>query len=166
MYKKYNFPCSLLSDGVRNSIQQLQLNFCVFGPTVELGPLRSLTSLHLRCVHITEDELGSLLAKSLSLQHLYLDGCNEIIILKIPCVLHKLSRLVVHSERPRVIESKAPNLCSIALNVGDIKLSLGEAMQLKDMWMRCLSVVSYARAELTPIVPSVETLDIRTNGEV
>jgi hypothetical protein len=51
--KIYNFPCSLLSDGVRNSLQHLKLRFAAFHPTVELGPLGSLTSLHLSHVNIT-----------------------------------------------------------------------------------------------------------------
>ncbi|GJN12650.1 hypothetical protein PR202_ga30945 [Eleusine coracana subsp. coracana] len=88
---KYNLPCSLLSDGVRNSIRYLELGFCVFRPTAELGPLRSLRSLHLRAVHITGDELACLLSNALALEKLILDGCKEIIYLKIPCVLQKLS---------------------------------------------------------------------------
>ena len=55
--KIYNFPCSLLSDGVRNSLQYLKLHVVAFHPTVELGPLRSLTSLHFSNVRITWDEL-------------------------------------------------------------------------------------------------------------
>ncbi|TVU20021.1 hypothetical protein EJB05_36207 [Eragrostis curvula] len=51
---KYNFPCSLLSEGVRNSIRLLTLGYCSFRPTPELGPLRSLTSLYLHAVGITE----------------------------------------------------------------------------------------------------------------
>jgi hypothetical protein len=46
--KKYKFPCSILSHGVRNSIRSLQLVFCVFRPTPELGSLRSLTKLSLQ----------------------------------------------------------------------------------------------------------------------
>jgi hypothetical protein len=42
LYKKYNFPCSILSHGVRNSIRSLELGLCAFHPTPELGPLRSL----------------------------------------------------------------------------------------------------------------------------
>lgn len=57
LHKKYIFACSLLSDGVRDSIRCLELNLCAFHPMAELGPLRSLTKLHLRCVRITGDEL-------------------------------------------------------------------------------------------------------------
>ena len=54
---KYNFPCSLLSEGIRNSIRLLTLGYCAFRPTLELGPLRSLTSLCLDTVGITGYEL-------------------------------------------------------------------------------------------------------------
>ncbi|BAS89719.1 Os04g0479500 [Oryza sativa Japonica Group] len=45
--KQYNFPCSLLSDGVRDSLRYIKLRFCALHPTPELAPLRSLTSLSL-----------------------------------------------------------------------------------------------------------------------
>jgi hypothetical protein len=63
--------------GVRNSIRTLQLEFCVFHPTPELGPLRSLTRLRLREVPITDDELECLLSNSLALEHLDLEGCKK-----------------------------------------------------------------------------------------
>uniref|UniRef100_A0A0E0DWN1 F-box domain-containing protein n=1 Tax=Oryza meridionalis TaxID=40149 RepID=A0A0E0DWN1_9ORYZ len=46
---KYNFPCSLLSNGSGDSIQYLHLSNCSFHPTVTLGGLRSLTRLYLCC---------------------------------------------------------------------------------------------------------------------
>ncbi|KAG2544986.1 hypothetical protein PVAP13_9KG399249 [Panicum virgatum] len=55
--RKYNFPCSLLSDGVQNSLRYLKLRFCAFHPTSKLGPFRSLTSLHLFLVSIKWEEL-------------------------------------------------------------------------------------------------------------
>lgn len=87
LYKKYNFSCLLFSDGVRNSIRDLQLDTCVFRPTPELGPLRRLTSLNLSSVRITGDESECLLSNSLALEQLELYSCKEIIFLKIPCVL-------------------------------------------------------------------------------
>jgi len=54
---KYNFLCSHLLEGVRNSIRLLTLGYCAFRPTLELGPLRSLTSLCLDTVGITGYEL-------------------------------------------------------------------------------------------------------------
>jgi hypothetical protein len=55
--KQYNFPCSLLTNGVRNSLQCLKLRFAALHPTVELGSLGSLTRLHLSHVNITWDDL-------------------------------------------------------------------------------------------------------------
>jgi hypothetical protein len=36
--REYNFPCSLLSDGVQNSLRYIDLRICAFHPTSELGP--------------------------------------------------------------------------------------------------------------------------------
>uniref|UniRef100_A0A0A9GDM3 F-box domain-containing protein n=1 Tax=Arundo donax TaxID=35708 RepID=A0A0A9GDM3_ARUDO len=111
LYKKYNFPCSLLSDGVRNSIRYLRLSSCAFRPTVDLGPLRCLTSLCLDSVRVTGDELECLLSNSLALEQLDLRSCKEIIVLKIPCMLLQLSSLsVMTCWRLQVIEQSSKSL--------------------------------------------------------
>jgi hypothetical protein len=92
---KHNLTCSVLSAGVRNSIRSLQLDSCIFRPTAELGPLRSLTSLRLCSVCIMGDELECLLSNSLALERLDLKDCKEIVSLKIPSVLQQLSYLLV-----------------------------------------------------------------------
>jgi hypothetical protein len=57
LYEGYNFPCSLLSDGVRNSVRSLHLTNCTFRPMPhELGTLRALTTLKLWDVHITGED--------------------------------------------------------------------------------------------------------------
>ena len=85
--KKYKFPVSLLSDGVRNSLRYLELGSCTFHPTSELGPLRSLTSLHLSDVRIRGDELQGFISNSLALETLELIECKGIGCLIIPCKL-------------------------------------------------------------------------------
>uniref|UniRef100_A0A0E0FZW7 At1g61320/AtMIF1 LRR domain-containing protein n=1 Tax=Oryza nivara TaxID=4536 RepID=A0A0E0FZW7_ORYNI len=165
LHKKYIFACSLLSDGVRDSIRCLELNLCAFHPMAELGPLRSLTKLHLRCVRITGDELECLLSNSLVLEQLKLYGCNKISFLKIPCVLQHLSCLTVSScFRLQVIVCEAPNLSSIFL-CGEIKLSLGEALTMKALLMRRPNVVCYARAQLPSIMPNLETMELGSDSE-
>uniref|UniRef100_A0A0D9YL36 At1g61320/AtMIF1 LRR domain-containing protein n=2 Tax=Oryza glumipatula TaxID=40148 RepID=A0A0D9YL36_9ORYZ len=165
LHKKYIFACSLLSDGVRDSIRCLQLTFCAFHPMAELGPLRSLTKLHLRCVRISGDELECLLSNSLVLEQLKLYGCNKISFLKIPCVLQHLSCLTVSScFRLQVIVCEAPNLSSIFL-CGEIKLSLGEALTMKALLMRRPNVVCYARAQLPSIMPNLETMELGSDSE-
>lgn len=62
---KYEFPCSVLSDGSRSSIRYLDLEGCVFRPTVQLGRLGFLARLHLHCVNMTRDELECFLSNSL-----------------------------------------------------------------------------------------------------
>ncbi|CAL5004471.1 unnamed protein product [Urochloa decumbens] len=109
----YNFPCSVLSDGVQNSLRHLKIRCCALHPTAELGPFRSLTSLCLCRVNIKSEELECLLSNSLGLEHLDLTHCMEIICLKIPCTLQQLTRLdIFECSSLKVLESKAPNLSS------------------------------------------------------
>lgn len=166
LHKKYIFACSLLSDGVRDSIRCLQLTFCAFHPMAELGPLRSLTKLHLCGVHITGDELESLLLNSLVLEQLRLNVCNKISFLKIPCVLQHLSCLsVMACRRMQVIVCEAPNLSSISLS-GGIKFSLGETLTMKVLSMIRPNVVCYARAQLPSIMPNLESMVLSSDSEV
>ncbi|KAL6856937.1 hypothetical protein ACP4OV_018319 [Aristida adscensionis] len=167
LHKKYNFPCSLLSGGVENSIRYIRLHSCVFRPKVEAGPLRSLTSLHLQSVCITGDELECFLSNSLALEKLDIFSCDEIIFLKIPGVLQQFSSLSVEScWNLQGIESKAPNLSYIALHSHGIKFSVGNASQMKDLDMTRANIVRYARAELPSMMPNLERLTLWSNEEV
>uniref|UniRef100_A0ACD6AS85 Uncharacterized protein n=1 Tax=Avena sativa TaxID=4498 RepID=A0ACD6AS85_AVESA len=60
---KYKFPCTLLSNGIGDSLRRLYLADCFFHPSSGLCCLRSLTKLELYNVHIMGDELWSLLSK-------------------------------------------------------------------------------------------------------
>ena len=168
LHEKYEFPCSLLSAGVRSSIRSLLLGLCVFHPTLELGPLRSLTRLILRDVRITGEELECLLSNSLALEHLDLCTCKEIVFLKIPSALLQLSYLrVCGCWDLQVIENKAPSLSTFTL-VGQVsKLSLGEASQMMEVLsLQHPNVVCYARAKLPSIMPNLETLVLGSSAEV
>jgi hypothetical protein len=164
---KYSVPCTLLSEGVRNSIQCLQLFSCAFHPTVELGPLRKLTSLCLHSVHISGDELEYFLSNSPALKQLDLWDCQEIMCLKIPCVLLQLHYLkVLYCPKLRVIESKARNLLSFIMEGERVKVSFGETMQMKNLCMSRSNLVCYARTELPSNMPNLETLSIGSDHEV
>ncbi|KAJ1266917.1 hypothetical protein BS78_07G016900 [Paspalum vaginatum] len=164
-YKKYKFPCSLLSEGVRNSIRNLDLAACAFHPTAELGTLRSLTSLCLYCVRIERGELECLLSNSPALEQLNLAHCDKITCLKIPRVLERLTSLIVSfCWRLQVIENQAPNLSSLEIS-GDI--IIGGMSQVKNLvGMSYSKRFSFALAELPSIMPNLETLIIRSGDEV
>jgi len=164
---KYNFPCALLSGGVGNSLQYLTLRACVLHPTIELGPLRSLTSLCLCRVSITWNELERLLSNSLALELLDVSSCDEIKCLKLSSALQRLSRLsILACERLGVIESKAPNLSSFCLRGGRLDFSLVETLQMKELNLAQSNLIYDARAKLPPIVPNIETLVIESQYEV
>ncbi|CAL5004513.1 unnamed protein product [Urochloa decumbens] len=164
--KEYKFPCSLLSDGVRNSIRYLELYLCTLSPTAELGPLQSLTSLRLWEVRITGDELECLLSNSLALEKLELFECNGILCLRIPCELQRFSRLRISAcGRLKLIECKAPNLSSLQL-WGKPELSLGEALQMKNLSMYDSNFFCYARIELPSIMPNLDTLYLSSYDEM
>jgi hypothetical protein len=156
---KYNIPCLLLSDGVRNSIRHLQLGFCAFHPTAGLGPLRNLTRVLLCSVRISGDELECFLTKSPALEQLKLHDCKEIICLKIPSLVQKPCCLEVSDcWKLRVIESKAQNLIRFILEgVSVKKLSLGETLQMKKLSLQRANLVCYARTKLPSSMPNLET---------
>uniref|UniRef100_A0A0E0DF86 Uncharacterized protein n=1 Tax=Oryza meridionalis TaxID=40149 RepID=A0A0E0DF86_9ORYZ len=163
--KQYSFPCSLLSDGVRDSLRYIKLRCCALHPTPELGPLRSLSNLHLLYVSITWAELECLLSNSLALEHLELNHCKGIICLKIPCTLQQLSSLnVVECSGLKVIESKAPNLSSLFVRGSRVNFSLVETLQIKKLDMGC--AICDARAKLPSIMPNLETLVIESGHEM
>ncbi|EAZ09650.1 hypothetical protein OsI_31934 [Oryza sativa Indica Group] len=165
--QKYNFPCSLLSDGMADSIRILDLGHCAFCPTIEPGSWRSLKRLCLSFVRITEDDLGCLLLNSLALEGMELRHCDEIVSLKIPCTLQQLSYITVSEcSRVRVIENKAPNVSSFYFTGNKVKLSLGEWLQVKKLNMRSSRIVRYARATLPSMMPNVETLSIGSLREI
>ncbi|CAN6304013.1 unnamed protein product [Urochloa humidicola] len=158
---QYNVPCKLLSDGVQSSIRYLQLSFCAFHPKAELAPLRNLTSLQLHSVRISGDELEFFLSKSPALEQLHLSTCQEIVALKIPCVLLQLHCLKVSDCRKlQVIESQARNLSSFFLMGEVVKVSLGETLQMKNLRMFRPNLICSARAELPSTMPNLEILSI------
>ncbi|KAF8712645.1 hypothetical protein HU200_028402 [Digitaria exilis] len=166
--EEYIFPISLLSLGVRSSIRSLELRSCVFRPTPELGPLRGLTRLALRDVRITGLKLECLLSNSLALELLDLIHCHRIIFLKIPSVLLQLSCVKVRGcSYLRAVQNKAPNLSSFTLYGQVSKLSLGATLPMMKVFvMRCDKVIRYARANLPPIMPNLETLELGSTFEV
>uniref|UniRef100_A0ACD5YZU9 Uncharacterized protein n=1 Tax=Avena sativa TaxID=4498 RepID=A0ACD5YZU9_AVESA len=158
---EYNFPCSVLLDGRANSIRLLHLTYCVFRPMAGFSCLRSLTCLSLCDVYITGDELGCLLSCSFALEELTLMSCEEIICLKIPCMLQRLNHLVVHEcDNLEVVESKAPNLSIFQYTGGAVKLSLGDALRDLTITASGWNLVHYAGAKLPQIVPYLEALYI------
>ncbi|KAJ1266935.1 hypothetical protein BS78_07G018100 [Paspalum vaginatum] len=160
----YKFPCSLLSDGVRNSLRYLKLHCCDLRPTVELGPLRTLTSLQLCSVRIKWNDLECILSNSLALEHLELAYCLNIICLKIPCALKRLNSLRVEGSTLKLIESKAPNLSSMLVRGHNLDFSFVETLQLKKLSMQ--STILDAHIQLPSIMPNLETLVIESRNQV
>ncbi|KAF8651663.1 hypothetical protein HU200_063174 [Digitaria exilis] len=165
----YNFPCSLLFDGRTNSIRVLYLTDCAFRPMVSTDCLRSLTKLDLCEVRITGDELGCLLSSSFALERLGLRYCNELICLKIPFYLGRLSFLMVFEcQMLQIIESKAPNLFTFRFSGDPVQLSLGDLSHLKLLNVGFSSKISsctYAVTKLPSIVPHLKTLIVSSFSE-
>ena len=157
----YNFPCSLLSVEILESLRNLHLVGCCFHPTIGLGSLRNLRRIQLCNVSITESKLECLLSNSLSLEQLVLRRCSGIICLKIPC-LQRLSYLEVNTCLGlEVLESKAPNLSSVRI-AGDlhVQLPLLETSRIIKYFRSCHGAAFYARTELPSSMPNLETLSI------
>ncbi|CAL4917517.1 unnamed protein product [Urochloa decumbens] len=168
MQTKYNFTCSLLSNGSGDSIRNLHLAGCALCPTAELACLKSLTKVRLHAVRFTGDALGSFLCNSLALEQLEIRYCDMIVCMRIPCMLQRLRYLeVVGCYRLQVLDSKAPNISSFCYE-GDhtVQLSLGETLQMKNIHMIFSGAVHYARVELPSSMPNLKIAAIRSNKEI
>lgn len=166
---KYNFPCSLLSTERGSSMQSFSLDECAFHHTVEVGSLSSLTSVHLRSVHITGEELCGFLSKTLALEQLNLFNCSEIVSLKIPSVLLQLNFLQVNGcDMLELIESNAPNLLQFNYRGRPIHISLGDPLQLRRIKMGSSesNMLCCARAKLPSIALNLQTLFLTSYYEV
>ncbi|CAL5063559.1 unnamed protein product [Urochloa decumbens] len=163
---KYNFPCSLLSGKSRDLIRKLCLSFCTFRPTVRLS-LNNLKKLYLSFVSTTSDELECLLSDSFALERLELRHSSEIVHLKIPYLLQRLSYLeLIACDSLKVIGNKAPNLSTFHFKGNDIvQLSLGEACQVTNLYMSCYEAIHFARVDLPLIAPNLEMLTIESPSE-
>lgn len=165
----YSFPCSFLFGGNGNSIQHLHLTSCAFRPKFGIGCFGSLTKFYLFRVRITGEELGCLLSNAFALEQFELRDCSEIICLKIPCVLQRLSCVTVSTwEMLQMIESKASNLSTFEFEGDLVQLSLGSS-QVKNLRMDCIddcNLLCYAITKLPYITPNVETLHLSSLSEV
>uniref|UniRef100_A0ACD5YEJ6 Uncharacterized protein n=1 Tax=Avena sativa TaxID=4498 RepID=A0ACD5YEJ6_AVESA len=162
-----SFPCPVLSDENGSSVRYLHLVHCAFRPKDSLGFLRNLTVLHLDWVRITGDELGCLLSSCVALERLELRGCYEITYLKIPSWLQQLSYLqVLECGKLRLLKNEAPNIHSFHFRGGQVEVSLGEALRLKNLDMECYRVLRYVHEELPYSVPNLETITICSCSEL
>ncbi|XBH93217.1 hypothetical protein VPH35_084190 [Triticum aestivum] len=162
----FSFPCTLLSDRCRDSIQNIRLANCVLRPTCQLG-LRSLKTLDLHNVYITGDELGCLLSNSFALEQLKLVLCHDIIHLEIPCLLQRFSFLeVLACSSLEVIQNKAPNLSRFWLTGNQVQISLGDSLNVKNLKLDHSCSISYAIDTLPSGVPNLETLTINSTREI
>nr|XP_025881561.1 uncharacterized protein LOC107276590 [Oryza sativa Japonica Group] len=165
--KYYNFPCSILFNRGGNSIKHICLSHCAFRPT---GGLNFLRRLHLGEVHITGDELECLLSNSFALEQLTLKYCKELNYLRIPCQLQQLKDLEVYERKAlQMMEVKAPNLSTFHYDGNLARLSDGGLLAVKKLRISSFyqyNNVHYASANLSSIVPTIETLIISSFGEV
>jgi hypothetical protein len=164
---EYNFPCSLLSNGSGESIRYLHLYGCSFRPTAELPWLKSLTNVWLHDVCFTGDELGCLLCNSFALERLALTHCDEMVCLKIPCMLQRLSYLLVFScENLRVIDNEAPNISSFLYTGERIQLSLGDTLKMEYIYLVFGTALHYACVELPSSMPNLKIANIISTNAV
>nr|TKW00943.1 hypothetical protein SEVIR_8G146200v2 [Setaria viridis] len=167
---KYNFPGLLLfSREIRSSIQTFVLGDCSFHCAAQVGYMSSLTNLELHSVHITGEELYGFLSNSCAVEELRLTNCNDIICLKIPCLLQKLDILdVLGCSKLIMIDTNAPNLSTFFFAGRPIHISLGEALQVRKISFRrdySPNALYYASTKFPFIAPNLQTLVLSTSDE-
>ncbi|XP_047079775.1 uncharacterized protein LOC124690431 [Lolium rigidum] len=166
---EYNFPCSLLSSDKGSSLHSIFLAECSLHSVVQVGSMRSLTSVGLSSVHITGEELCCFLSNSCSLEYLCLSQCDDITSLKIPCVLLRFNVLDVTScKLLEMIENNAPRLSTFNYNGRVIHISLGASLQVSKLGMACAyepDMLYYASTRLPSIAPNIQSLYLSTRDE-
>ncbi|KAL6653931.1 hypothetical protein ACP70R_007396 [Stipagrostis hirtigluma subsp. patula] len=173
MYKrgdiKYGFPCSFLSSERIRSIQKFWLGGCSFHSAAQVGCMSNLTNLKLCSVQITGEELYGFLSNSRALKQFYLSGCGDIICLKIPSLLQQLSSLdVLSCSKLETIDSIAPNLSTFFYAGHPIHISLGDALQVRDVTIcrdNSSGALYYARTKLPSVAPNLHALMLSTSDE-
>ncbi|CAL4996360.1 unnamed protein product [Urochloa decumbens] len=168
---EYNVPCTLLSDGVRNSIRSLELSLCTFHPTAELGPLRKLTSLRLHSqLHFLKvsycSELQVIESKARNLFSFIKEGVRAKVLLGETLQMKNLrmycSNLVCNARTE--LPSNMPNLESLFIGSRDERVGT-PMLPTKFLFLKhlsiCLKCLSYDYFSLISFLdasPSLETL--------
>ncbi|WVZ64614.1 hypothetical protein U9M48_014109, partial [Paspalum notatum var. saurae] len=120
--------------------------------------MNSLTNLRLNSVHVTGEELYSFLSNSCALKQFYLSNCEDIICLKIHCLLKQLNILHVFGcLNMEMIESNAPRLSTFSYAGDTIRILLGNAVQVRKVKFRhhhSPGALYYARTKLPFIAPN------------
>nr|CAB3481834.1 unnamed protein product [Digitaria exilis] len=94
----YSFPCSLLSSSNRpgcSTITSFSIAGCGLRSLDWVGCLTTLCTVHLHRMRVTGEQLTCFLSSSPGLQELQLSYCNDIVCLKIPCLLSRLRLLLI-----------------------------------------------------------------------
>ncbi|CAM0949203.1 unnamed protein product [Alopecurus aequalis] len=166
---EYDFPCSLLTSERGSSIRSFVLTYSAFHYTMAVGCLSRLTSVCLRCVHITGDELYCFLSNCSALEQLELLNCKDIIFLKIPHLLRQLNLLRVHyCNKLQRIEANAPKLRDFNYTGMPVQISLGDSSQVRVIEMYCgheSNMIYYARTKLPSIAPNLQILHLLSCNE-
>lgn len=128
---------------------------------------KSLTKVQLHVVSFTGDELGYLLCNSFALEQLAIRYYDEIVCLKIPCMLQRLRCLeVVSCCSLKVINNKAPNIFSFFYVGGQIQLSIGEALKMEYIYLLFSGALHYACVALPSSMPNLKVATINSTSEM
>ncbi|TVT98466.1 hypothetical protein EJB05_56231, partial [Eragrostis curvula] len=160
---QFNFPYSLLSCAA-SSLQSLSLLSCAFHPTLAIGCMRSLKSVRLSDVKITEDELGCFFSCTISLEKLDVCRCQEITLLMIPSLLLQLRILdVFDCGRLQMIEIYARKVTTFSFVGKPLKISISDSSQLTSMTMNGIfhsGMLQYALTKLHSIASNLQVLSL------
>lgn len=174
----YSFPCSLLSSSNRpgcSTITSFSIAGCGLRSLDWVGCLTTLCTVHLHRMRVTGEQLTCFLSSSPGLQELQLSYCNDIVCLKIPCLLSRLRLLLVRNcNSLQRIGCDAPQLKSFGyVGLPTTQICLGDSSPLvRQMKMSSVTddeptgMLCYATTKLHSVAPNISSLVLSSCFEV
>jgi hypothetical protein len=160
-YVQYTFPSSNFAAPRPTCVEHLKLCYCHLRQPASFVGLGNLRTLYLRLVHITQEDLESLLNCTLSLEQLMLSDCPQLDHLKISGMLCKLSHLDIRLCRLNTVEIRAQNLVTFNYCGGSqFNTILCEGALLKNAHfvLDTGDAADYAFSKLAPLMPNLQKL--------
>ncbi|KAL7001021.1 hypothetical protein U1Q18_002175 [Sarracenia purpurea var. burkii] len=167
----YTFPCSLFTGDKASSVKSLYLRGFRLHPPREFDCFKSLTSLSLKNVCLTEDTIDYFLTYC-SLEHLCVEGVKTLTSLKVMVGSVWLKYLeVYHCWKLKNIKVYTTNLVSLKYDGPKISLSLESCPQLVDVCCRVNGAheerIAYIVGQYQSCLSQLKTLTLAlTHSEV
>ncbi|KAK1270950.1 F-box/FBD/LRR-repeat protein [Acorus gramineus] len=162
--KYYSFPFHLLPNKVLclSSLKCLSLESLIMRPHPDFYGFKSLTTLFLRDVNISDVDLGNIFFTSSLLESLRLWACVSLVHLEIPSSCSRLKYLDLSNCRLECVSINAPNVKTFVYKGNLISFSFVKVPQIDHIEFTfmgdCYEWINYVFNKVPQLVPQLESL--------